>query len=88
MKRYRKKTTKLLQIRFSKDEYEEVNNFIKKFRVTKREFIITACNQLEEYNTIRKGKFRKYGPKKLPNKEKQNYKREATHHQGVSGQVK
>lgn len=57
MKRYRKTPTKLLQIRFSEREYEEVLEFIKRFGVTKREWVMTVIQELNMAHVIRGGQF-------------------------------
>lgn len=63
MKKYRKKEkrgkakTKLLQIRLSNKEYENVTEFVKKFDVTYRDFILAVMNQLEYKNVLRDGYF-------------------------------
>jgi len=57
MKKYRKLPTKLLQVRLSKKEYDVVTEFIKRFGITKREWLTTAINQLQFYYIIRDGKF-------------------------------
>lgn len=60
MKKYKKKSNKkgkLLQIRLSEEEYKMVVGFINKFNVTHREWILTAVNELWNYNIIRGGSF-------------------------------
>lgn len=46
-----------MQIRLSKQEYEELRDFIKRFDVTKREWLMTVVKELEHYNIIRDGQF-------------------------------
>lgn len=41
MKKYRKKPSRLLQIRLSDVEYEEIINEIKKLGITRREWVLT-----------------------------------------------
>ena len=62
IKQYKRKPTKLLQIRMSEEEYKEITDFIKKFGVTQRMFILAAKNELEGYNIIKNGVF--YGSHK------------------------
>lgn len=56
-KRYKKDWGKLFQVRMSKEEYDELLEFIKKFKVTRREFLTTVVNELSECQIIRKGQF-------------------------------
>lgn len=57
MKNYKKKPSKLLQIRLSEKEHEDVVEFIKKFNITQREWITTVCNHLAEKTVIRDNYF-------------------------------
>ena len=61
MKKYRAKSEKysgkLLQVRLAEDEYKEVNEFIKKFKKTKREWILAVINELRNMTTLRDNLF-------------------------------
>jgi len=57
MKKYKKNPTKILQIRLSNKEYEEVKRFINKFGVTHREWLLTVCNQLSDETLIKDNLF-------------------------------
>lgn len=57
MKKYKKNATKLLQIRLSEDEIEIVNKTINKYGETKRMWLLSVCNLLEQYGTMRDGTF-------------------------------
>jgi hypothetical protein len=57
VKKYKKSWGKLLQIRLSGNEHEKIINFIKKFGVTRREFILAVINELKHKNLIKNGKF-------------------------------
>jgi hypothetical protein len=57
MKNYRKNPTKLLQIRLSEQEYNRVIKFIKRFSITRREWLITVVDELQDMNIIRGGNF-------------------------------
>lgn len=62
MKKYKKKENqkskgKLLQIRLSNKEHEIVTEFIKKFDVTYRDFVLAVMNQLAYKNVLRDGYF-------------------------------
>lgn len=57
MKQNKKYPTKLLQIRLSEKELVEINDFVKKFGVTKRAFILAVMNELKIMNVIRNNQF-------------------------------
>ena len=57
MKKYKKSGSKLLQIRLTEAEAKDVNEFINKFKVTKREFILAVINELREDKIIRENRF-------------------------------
>jgi len=63
MKKYKKKEkkgkakTKLLQIRLSDKEFSDVVEFIQKFGVTHREWILSVRNYLREHNLLINGNF-------------------------------
>lgn len=57
MKQYKKYPGKLLQIRLSEKEYDQVISFIKTFGVTRREFILAVLNELKHNKVIKNGYF-------------------------------
>jgi hypothetical protein len=63
MKKYKKKEkgkkakTKLLQIRLSENEHKKVIEFIEKFGVTQREWLLAVLDDLREANLLIKGQF-------------------------------
>lgn len=57
MKKYKKSPTKLLQIRLSEKEQKEVLEFMNKFGVSHREFILSVVNELREDKVIRENRF-------------------------------
>jgi hypothetical protein len=57
MKKYKKKPSKLLQIRLSENEFGEIVEFIKKFDVTHREWILAVKNELADSKVLRENKF-------------------------------
>lgn len=58
MRKYKKKPDKLLQIRLSKSEYDNVTDFMKRFNVTYREFMLSVANELEGKRIIKDGYFK------------------------------
>lgn len=57
MKKYKKKPSKLLQIRLSEKEHEDVIACISKYGVTHREWIMTVINSLGNTSMIKDGSF-------------------------------
>lgn len=57
MKKYRKKPTKLLQIRLSEKEYKNIIEFIHKFGVTQREWLSAVMKEVGSANLIIDGRF-------------------------------
>lgn len=57
MKKYKKKPSKLLQIRLAEEEYIKVIGFIKKFNITHREWLLTVLNELESMTIIKDNMF-------------------------------
>ena len=57
MKRYKKHPTKLLQIRLAQKEYDELLEFIKRFGVTKREWVMAVTNELRDAQVLRDNQF-------------------------------
>lgn len=63
MKKYKKKEkgkkakTKLLQIRLPEEEHKEVIEFVERFGVTQREWILAVVNSLRENKVIRENYF-------------------------------
>lgn len=56
MKRYGKRTTKLLQIRLSREEHQEVVGLLRKLNITRRQLILDLLKRKDNY-----------APKKLHN---------------------
>lgn len=57
MKQYKKYPGRLLQVRLSEEEYDEIIESIKKFKKTRRDFIIATIKEVKKYNIIRDGEF-------------------------------
>lgn len=57
MKKYKKKPDKLFQVRLALKEHKEVTEFINKFGVTHREFMLAVVNELREATVVRENKF-------------------------------
>jgi hypothetical protein len=57
MKKYGKLTYKTFQIRLSVDENDELTKIIKRFKKTRREFILATMNDLKDYTVIRNNSF-------------------------------
>lgn len=57
MKNYKKHTTKLLQVRLTVEEYDDVLEFIHKFGATRREVILALLKINKGMNILREGKF-------------------------------
>jgi len=57
MKKYKKKPSKLLQIRLSEKEYDKTIEFINKFGVTHREWLSAVLDDLKEANLLIGGQF-------------------------------
>lgn len=53
MKKYKKNPTKLLQIRLSESEHEEITEHLKRFGVTHREWILAVVNELAEKTLVK-----------------------------------
>lgn len=57
MKKYKKNPSKIFQIRLSNEEYDQVKDFINRFGVTHREWILTVCNELSNATLIKDNQF-------------------------------
>lgn len=60
MKKYRKKEntkSKLLQIRLSEKEHKQISEFINRFGVTQREWLLAVYEDLREANLLINGEF-------------------------------
>lgn len=57
MMKYGKLTYKTFQIRMSDEELKDLTKFIKKFGITRREFILAAKRELSYYDMIKDGEF-------------------------------
>ncbi len=57
MKKYKKKPTKLFQVRMSEKEHKDLIDFINSFGITHREFLLSVQNELCKKKEIRSGKF-------------------------------
>jgi hypothetical protein len=57
MKKYGKKWGKVYQVRLSEEEHAEMIDFIKRFNVTNREFILAVKNYLKDAYYLKNGWF-------------------------------
>lgn len=57
MKKYKKKPSKLLQIRLSEKEYKKTIEFIQKFRTTHREWLMAMIDRVKDSNLLINGEF-------------------------------
>lgn len=58
-KNYQKNPTKRFEAKLGEDEFKEVNDYLKKQNMTKREFVVVAVVALREQDNHTNGQFPK-----------------------------